>query len=336
MKAAGHYHPENVIDNSFFDGLDIGSDAEWIADRTGIKSRRSVLTAADIAALHSGEKTLASLRAEGRVMTIGEMGRRAYDKLKERLAKEAADDKKVDAVICGTSVPDYDIPANACSIAAALGFEQAVSFDVNSACSAFVMDMIAAKGLIQSGTYQKIAVFNPERYTLRLDYRDRRNCILFGDGCSAALLEGVSEGEPASGLELMDVVMISEPAKYEVVKMPDGDYFDQDGNAVQKFAITQTLRTTQMILDRNQLAVNDLSYFISHQANLRMIQSAVSRLGLAEEKHLYNVDEFGNQGAAGAPAVLSMNWDRFKPGDLIVLTVVGSGLTWGSALFKKW
>ena len=103
---------------------------------------------------------------------------------------------------------------------------------------------------------------------------------------------------------------------------------------MQKFAISQTLKATQVILERNKLTIDDIAFFTGHQANLRMVQSVATRLGLSAEQHLYNVDKYGNQGAAGAPAVLSANWERFQSGDLIVVTVVGSGLTWGSALLR--
>ena len=89
------------------------------------------------------------------------------------------------------------------------------------------------------------------------------------------------------------------------------------------------------MMERHNLSPEKIDYFIGHQANLRMLHSVASKLGISEEQHLYNVSHYGNQGAAGAPSVLSMNWDRFKSGDLILISVVGSGLTWGSALLRK-
>ena len=164
-----------------------------------------------------------------------------------------------------------------------------------------------------------------------MNYEDRNSCVLFGDGCAAAVIESGDQ----EGLEVLDTYIASDPKDYELVKIPDGECFSQNGKAVQKFAISKTLEATRCILERNNLKPTDVDYFTGHQANLRMVSSAAERLGLDDSKHLYNVDEFGNQGSAGAPAVLSMNWDRFKSGDLIVIAVVGSGLTWGSALFRK-
>lgn len=328
LRALGHYHPGEPIKNKFFDRLDIDSDAQWVEDRTGIASRHSVLSEDDIVRLRTQEVTLDGLRKEGRVKPIGDMAREAWEYLKSSRSGEAFESP--DLVICGTSVPDFDIPANACAISAALQF-QCPSFDVNSACSSFVVDIHVAHSLLNSGAYKKIAVFNPERYSMRINYGDRASAVLFGDGCTAGYLEA---GGEEKGLRLIDSIIHSDPAKFETVKIPDGDCFSQHGSAVQKFAITRTIEATKAILDRNGLKPEDLGYFAGHQANLRMVESAAARLGIPKGRHLFNVDLFGNQGSAGAPAVLSMNWHKFQPGDYVAIAVVGSGLTWGAALFQ--
>lgn len=325
--ALGHFHPGNKIPNEFFDRLDIGSDANWVEDRTGIQSRHSVLSEKDIEELKSQTTTLRKLRSEGKVMGIAEMAKSAWEVLRPRISDSLPE---IDALICGTSIPDFDIPANACTISSVLDL-QCPSFDVNSACSSFVVNLHVARGLIHSGQHKNIAIFNPERYSLRIDYTDRNSAILFGDGCSSALVSS----ENTEGLEVIDTMVRSDPAKYDTVKIPDGGTFSQIGHAVQKFAITRTIESSKELLERNNLKPEDLSFFAGHQANLRMVESAASRLGIPREKHLFNVDICGNQGSAGAPAVLSMNWNRFKPGDLILVSVVGSGLTWGAALFRK-
>lgn len=329
IHALGHYHPENVLENSFFDELDIGSSGDWVEERTGIRERRSVLAKDDIRALRSGDATLEDLRAAGKVMSIPEMSEKAWKVLCARYPE--VDTKKIDALVCGTSIPDFAIPAHGSTIAARLGL-QCVAFDANSACSSFVLDLHLARSMIASEAHKKIAIFNPERYSLRVDFRDRNSCILFGDGCAAALVS--SEARPGS-IKVIDTLIASDPSGYDLVKIPEGGHFSQNGKAVQKFAITRTIEATEEILARNRLAPSDVRYFTGHQANLRMVTSAADRLGLSADRHLHNVAQLGNQGAAGAPAVLSMNWELFKPGDLIVLAVVGSGLTWGSALLQK-
>lgn len=327
IHAIGHYHPPEDVPNSFFDQLGIDSDAAWIEERTGIRSRRTVLQREDIIRLKTRDTSLEQLRAEGRIATIADIAEPAWKLLQDRAGEQAV---KPQAIICGTSIPDYDIPANACSIAARIGL-QVPAFDTNSACSSFVVDMHVTRGLISSGLYESIAVFNPERYSLRTDFSDRSSCVLFGDGCSAALVSSI---ERPGSFEVLDTLVESDPSGYDLVKVPDSGYFSQNGKAVQKFAISRTIEATRTILDRNHLSPEDISYFTGHQANLRMVMSAAERLGLAD-KHLYNVDLFGNQGAAGAPSVLSMNWDLFKTGDKVVIAVVGSGLTWGSMLLQK-
>jgi 3-oxoacyl-[acyl-carrier-protein] synthase-3 len=329
IHALGHFHPDTVIDNAFFEELDIGSDSAWVEERTGIVARRSVLQKDDIRALRRDETTLAQLRAEGKVMSIATMSEPAWALLRERYPD--LNPAAIDAVICGTSVPDFDIPANASTIAERLGLS-CLTFDANSACSSFVLNLHLARNLIRSGAHKKIAIFNPERYSLRMNFNDRNSCILFGDGCSSAI---ISDQEKPGALRVLDTIIVSDPSGYDLVKIPDGDIFSQNGKAVQKFAISKTLETTHEILERNHLTPDDITYFTGHQANLRMVTSAAERLGLSEEKHLHNVAGLGNQGAAGAPSVLSMHWDRFKSGDLIVIAVVGSGLTWGSALLQK-
>ena len=322
----GHYHPQTVLDNDFFDALNIGSDAAWVEERTGIVSRRSVLAPEDILAMKEGRLSLQDIRDAGGIESLASISKQAWQHLKER--QPNIENPRL--LICGTSVPDYYIPANACTIAKEIGI-QATAFDANSACSSFVVDIHLARSLIASGQHESIAIFNPERYSARVDFNDKNSCVLFGDGAACAYISN----EPKEGsLKVLDTVLASDPEGCDHVKIPDEGYFSQNGRAVQKFAISRTIEVTRATLDRNRLSPDDIQYFIGHQANLRMISSAAERLGIPAEKHLYNVDHYGNQGAAGAPAVLSMNWQRFKKGDRIMVAVVGSGLTWGGCLLE--
>ena len=176
-----------------------------------------------------------------------------------------------------------------------------------------------------------IAVFNAERYSTRLDFTDRSSCMLFGDGATAAL---ISSEASRHGLEVLDTIVESSPAGFLSVAIPDGGTFRQNGAAVQRFAVTKTVAVARQMLERHGLAAGDLAYFIGHQANFRMLTSACDKLGITSEQHLHNVEMRGNQCGAGAPAVLSSNWERYRPGDLILVAVVGSGLTWGAALLR--
>ncbi|MFY7929130.1 MAG: 3-oxoacyl-ACP synthase III family protein, partial [Oligoflexus sp.] len=291
LQSMGHYHPETVLDNHFFESLDIGSDSVWVEERTGIEARRSVLAPDDIRALKAGRTTLQALRTEGRVMPIADMSVPAWTLLRERYPD--LDPSKIEVLICGTSIPDFDIPANAGTIASRLGLN-CLSFDANSACSSFVLDLHLARSLIRSGAHRKIAIFNPERYSLRVDFNDRNTCVLFGDGCSAALVSSVPR--PGS-IRVIDTFLMSDPSGHDLVKIPVGHTFSQNGKAVQKFAITRTIEATLQILERNNLTPSDVTYFTGHQANLRMVTSAADRLGIAADRHLHNVEHLGNQGA---------------------------------------
>jgi len=136
-------------------------------------------------------------------------------------------------------------------------------------------------------------------------------------------------------LEVIDTMVESAPSGWEHIIMPDGKTFYQNGAAVQKFAVTKTIAAAQDILARNHLSTSQAQWYIGHQANYRMLTSAMEKLGVNQDCHLYNVVDKGNQGAAGAPSVLSQNWERYKSGDYIVMAVVGAGLTWGSMLLRK-
>jgi 3-oxoacyl-[acyl-carrier-protein] synthase-3 len=329
LTGAGHFFPETVLDNRFFGALDIGSSAEWIDERVGIKERRSVLAHEDILRLRRGEVTREQLVKEGRIMTMAQMAKEPWAMAMGRVDKGGRK-VAVDTLISGTSVPDWDIPANACSIAAKLGLECA-SYDVNSACSTFVVNLHVARALLLSGASQAVGIVNAERYTTRMDFTDRSSCVLFGDSAAAAVLEASPD---APGLELIDTVVHSSPIGFEHVRLPDGGTFSQNGQAVQKFAVTKTVAITHEILEKNGVTPDDLAFFIGHQANYRMLTYACQKNGINEDRHLYNVDLRGNQGAAGAPTVLSTHWDRYTAGDWIVVSVVGSGLTWGAALFR--
>jgi 3-oxoacyl-[acyl-carrier-protein] synthase III len=325
----GHYFPENILDNAFFDRLDIESSADWISDRVGIDARRSVLTQEQVMDLRHGRTTRERLKAEGAIETIASMSEKAWNMAKARSPEVNA---TLDTAIGGTSVPDDDIPSNGCVISARLGLEQLRAFDVNSACSTFVVQCHVMRGLVTSGLTKEAAIFCAERYTTRMDFSDRRNCILFGDASVAALVS--SQKRPGS-LKLVDSLVESSPSGWEHIHLADGKHFHQNGAQVQKFAITKTITAAQDILARNQLKTSDAQWFIGHQANYRMLTTAMEKMGVHESRHLFNVRDRGNQGAAGAPSVLSQNWDRYQKGDYIVVAVVGAGLTWGSLLLQK-
>ncbi|MBP9706384.1 MAG: ketoacyl-ACP synthase III [Oligoflexales bacterium] len=330
ITSIGHYHPDTVIDNHFLSSLDIGSDAEWIESRTGLVERRSVMTRQNIMDLRHKKTSYNELKQNGNITSLPELSRPALNMALERRILGGLKLSEIDMAVCGTSTPDWDLPANACSIAGELGI-QAPAFDINSACSAFMVNLHFLSAMMASGKAHKAVVFNPERLTTRVDYSDRANCILFGDAATATIFESL---EAAKGLTLVDSVVHSAPQDYASVQCASEGVFSQNGKVVQKFAVTRTVEVTQEILNRNNMSISDVSYFIGHQANLRMLMSSVEKLGLNPAQHWYNVDRFGNQGGTGAPSVLSQNWHKLKHGDVVVISVVGAGLTWAAGLFR--
>jgi 3-oxoacyl-[acyl-carrier-protein] synthase-3 len=320
----GTMTPEFELDNHFLESLDIGTTADWIEERTGIKSRQSALSLDQIRALRSGERDPIELINSGASPTLASLAKMAF-------ANSPMHQRKTwDLILCGTSNADFEIPAAACAIAGELELE-GPCFDVNSACSSFPVDLHVARAFIKSEIHRDILVFNVDRYTSRVDYSDRSNCILFGDG---AAVSWISASKPENGFEIIDSTVESDSSGYKLVSVPMYGTFQQNGSAVQKFAITRTVEATRKILLKNQIPV-DSTWFVGHQANHRMLTSAAEKIGIPASRHLHNVQRRGNQGGAGAPSSLAEAWHLIPSGDHLVVTAVGSGLTWASCLLKK-
>jgi 3-oxoacyl-[acyl-carrier-protein] synthase III len=320
VHGVGHFHPENVIDNRFLEELGIGTNEAWILERVGIHTRRTVLPLDYIR-----ETRNADVRAgqEAAVYSNAETGRRAALHALERAGLSPKD---IGMVIAGGCCPAMQIPAEACSIAAALGIE-AAAIDLNSACSSFGAQMHFLASMASLPPY--VLVINPENTTRVVDYNDRATAVLWGDGTSAAI---VSKSVPTK-IRVVSTTLDSSPAGFDAVKIPRFSHFVQNGNQVQRFAIKTTQACVEQALPaaRSRAAeVNGRLRFIGHQANLLVLESVARRAGIAADDHWHNVGEFGNTGASGAPTVLSQHWDDIRAGDTILMVVVGSGLTWSS------
>ncbi len=213
-------------------------------------------------------------------------------------------------------------------MAAELGIH-APAYDIASACSSFAVQLHHLRMMRPEALPDYVLVVNVENTTRTVDYRDRRTAVLWGDGSSAAV---VSARIPAP-VRVRQSVVHSDPAGWKKVFIPAGGHFVQDGSAVQGFAIRKTLTTlNELVPDlRGDRAA---MIFIGHQANLLMLNAVCERAHIEPSRHLFNVDEFGNCGAAGAPGVLSQHWDTLPPHCEIALVVVGSGLTWGGLLIE--
>ncbi len=322
VHGVGHFHPPNVLDNAFLTSLDIGSDEAWIMERVGIRSRRTIM-ALDYIRTTKNAQPLESAAASS--MTNAQTGAEAA-----RLALKRAGiaSGRIGMVIAGGCSPQYLIPAEACLIAEELGLNGVPAFDINSACSSFAAQLHHLRALRPEMTPDYILVVNAENNTRTIDYSDRRNAVLWGDASTASVVS-LKHRAP---LRVKFSTLESDPSGCKAVKIEAGRHFSQNGSVVQTFAIRKSLAAMQQL--RAQVRGDqEKLYFIGHQANLLMLENVVQRTEIDPSRHLFNVEEFGNTGAAGAPSVLSMNWEKFKSGDEIALVVVGSGLTWGGLLF---
>lgn len=315
IHGAGHYHPENIIDNAFLETLGIETSHEWIIDRVGIKKRHTVIDLADLK--HTHNRVIGETKVNE---TSAEMGAKAIDMALKRAGIHKED---IGMVVSATCAPAYSLPANASVIAAQAGIE-AFTVDITSACSSFASHVHFLNHMHEDAMPDYVLSVIPESWTTTTDFSDRRTAVLIGDGAAAVIFSK----KHASAMHITDTYMTSDPTGWDKVQTKTGEHFYQDGLSVQKFAIKKTVATFKRLQKNSNEPLNN-HYFISHQANLTMLQSVCKKLGIEQDKHLYNVDEYGNCGAAGAPSVLSQNWDIFKDGDFISLIVVGAGLTWG-------
>lgn len=316
LHSVGHFHPPNVIDNRFLESLDIGIDDNWIMNRVGIRRRRTVLP---LDYVRTERNQCPAAADEAALYTNAQIGVEAARIALQRIGLQP---DEIGLVIAGSSAPQFGSPAEACSIAADLGIE-APTYDVNSACATFIAQIWTLSMMNPELLPDWILLVQPESLTRTVDYRDRTNAVLMGD-CATAVVVSL---KIASRFQIGFTSLHSDPRGWQHAVIPTAGHFQMNGPAVQKFAIRKTMEALETLAP----FASSESYFIGHQSNLRMLQSVCEHLGIQSTRHLYNVDEFGNCGSAGAVSVLSQRWSRFASGDHIRMAVVSAGLTWGAA-----
>ena len=322
LHGLGHFHPENEITNRFLEELDIGTHEEWIMERVGIRSRRTVLALDYIRETRNRDPSQAMEAAQ---YTHADTGVLATEMALERagITRDA-----IGMVIAGSSRPGLSSPADACHIAAVLGME-VPAFDINSACTSMWAAMYMLSNMRPESLPDYVLVVTPESLTTSVDYNDRSASVLWGDCTTAAI---VSTRVP-SPIQMLQNTVESSPPGYDKVVVPLFEHFNQEGRTVQMFAIKKSVRLLRKIQETFPSPGRRLN-FVGHQANLRMLESVCKQCDIDDERHHSNVVEYGNGGAAGAPSVLSMNWDRWADQDDVAVIGVGSGLTWASYVLR--
>ncbi len=338
IAGTGHAAPERVLTNYDLEKMVETSD-EWIRTRTGIVERRVA---------GPGDTTVSLADAAAR---------RAL----ERAGLKGED---VDLVIVATVTPDTVFPAAACLLQDHLGARNAAAFDLSAGCSGFVYAVVTASQFLSQGAYRTALVVGAETLTRITNWKDRGTCVLFGDGAGAVVLRAAGEGagaDPgrvggpdkglAKGPGLLSFTLGSDGSGGELLMMPGGGsrrpasvesvtenlhFIHMNGAEVFKFAVRIMTEASLKVLGEAGISPEDLSLFIPHQANVRIIDAAVKRLGLRPEQVMVNVDRYGNTSSASIGIALdeAVEAGRIHRGDRVLMVGFGAGLTWGAALWQ--
>ncbi|MBQ3461983.1 MAG: ketoacyl-ACP synthase III [Clostridia bacterium] len=319
ITGVGRYIPEKVLDNAYFESI-VDTNDEWITRRTGIKERH-------VSAPDEYTTDMATKAAE---RAIKDAGITAED---------------LDLIILGSVTPDYFTPAGACVVQANLGAVNAAAFDFNSACTGFITGLTIAKQFIENGTYKNILVICADVLSKATDYADRSTCILFGDAAGAAVVSASEEtgiitteiGADGTGaLALTQLAYRDDEEELEKRVSKKKETIWMAGQAVMKFAVKAMADASQKVLDNAGLTYDDIALVIPHQANYRIVDAAIKRMGITQDKVFLNLEKFGNTSASCIPSSLSqaVEQGRVKNGDKIILVGFGGGLTWGAALLE--
>ena len=314
------YAPDDILDNEMLSKM-VDTNDEWITTRVGIKERRI-------------------LKDPSKGSSF--MGIKCVERLLESTGTKP---EEVDLLICATTNPDYRFPSTGSIIAHQCGLKNAYSYDLQAACAGFLVALQDGSAYIRSGLRKKVIVVSAEKMSSMTNYTDRATCPLFGDGAGAMLLEpteenvGIIDGVfhiDGEGLEhlWMPAGGSALPASHETVDAQQ-HYVIQDGRNVYKNAVTDMLESSQEVMEHNNLTCENIDWFCSHQANLRIIEAVGARLGIDPAKVLVNIEKYGNTSAASIPLCLDEYKDKLKKGDKLILTAFGAGFTWG-AMYIIW
>lgn len=317
----GSYAPAQVITNRDLEQLVDTSDA-WIVERTGIRERRKAAP---------GEATSDMATAAAR----------------EALAMAGLRPEELDLIVVGTITPDMPMPSCAVFVQAKLGARKAFAFDVAAACAGSVYALAVAEQFIRTGQARRALVIGADLFTGILNWKDRNTCVLFGDGAGAMVLAPSEE----QGRGILSTHLRTDGTLAEILTIPAGGSREplteenlsqqrhkvtMNGREVFKCAVRELTTVTQEALKVHGLTADQVDHVIAHQANLRIIEAVMQRIGVPIEKCWINLDKYGNTSAASVPMSLdeAHRAGRLQRGDLVAVMAVGSGMAWGSAVVR--
>jgi 3-oxoacyl-[acyl-carrier-protein] synthase-3 len=320
ISSLGVYVPERVLTNADLEKL-VDTNDEWIRTRTGIRERHVVEPGTPASEL-------------------------ALEACRRALRRRDLPAAEVDLIIVATITPDTLFPSTACVLQHKLKATRAWGFDVSAACSGFLYALTLGAQFVQSGAHARVLVVGVDVMSSIINYQDRATCVLFGDGAGAALLE---PSEDDTGI--LDFYHEVDGSGGPYLRMPAGGsacpashetvekrlhFVQQEGAQVFKYAVRKMAEVTETVLHRNAFSPDDLDLFVTHQANLRIIEATQERLGLPEEKVVKNIQDYGNTTAATVPLALATALDqrRLADNDLVALAAVGAGYTVGGMLLR--
>jgi 3-oxoacyl-[acyl-carrier-protein] synthase III len=315
----GCYAPQRVMTNDELAEIVDTSD-EWIVERTGIRERR----------VAGPEEALSDISRPAAIDALQQAG---------------VDPATLDLVIVATVTPDMAFPSTGAILADQLGAKDAAAYDLSAGCTGFVYALVQAHGMVSAGMSERALVVGGDVLSRIVDWEDRSTCVLFGDGAGAVVLERVADGgflgfelgaDGSGGSQLyMPAGGSRAPATAQTVAERQ-HFAKMNGREVFKFATRVLVDSAEKVLDRCGVPVDEVDVYVPHQANVRIIDHARKKLGIPEERTVVNVDRFGNTSSGSIPLALAdAEADgRLRAGELVLMTGMGAGLTWGSALIE--
>ena len=316
IKGVGMYLPNKILTNNDISEF-VETSHEWIYERTGIKQRH-------IAAEDQMTSDL------------------AYQAALDAIQDANISAQEIDLIILATSTPDQVFPSTAVKLQDLLNIRSGAAFDIHAVCSGFIYALSMADNFIKSGKYKKILVVGSEVYSRILDWKDRSTCVLFGDAAGAFILEGQEKDIINTGI--IESVIRSD-GQYRSKLYCDGGpsmkissdcFINMDGKEVYKHAVEKQTVIVEDLLDSLGINIDDIDWFVPHQANLRILQTTAKKLKLKEEKIIVTVDRHANTSSASIPVAMAtaIKERKIKRGDMLLLEAFGAGFTWGAILLR--